>query len=182
MVFAAALGLGSACGGLTGESASFTTGAGAHGSSSNETGGNGGGIHFGGGGPTQHLTIQPTSATITITAKNSPKTQAFTAYLDGNKVDSASWSLDTYDAGTISTAGVFTTTGIVGGTVQVTATVGKQTATAELTVKVKLSEDVSQGPGDPGVSPGNKAALQGPPGRWIPDRTPPRSSIRTTRR
>ncbi len=164
LALAAALGLASACGGSTGDTGFTTASGGSKASSSSANGGAGGGIGFGGSSANQHLTIDPTSATITITAKNSPKTQAFTAYLDGNMINSASWSLDTYDAGTISTAGVFTTTGIVGGTIQVTATVGKQTATAELTVKVKLSEDVSQGPGDPGVSPGNKTALMGPPG------------------
>ncbi|HVY48762.1 MAG TPA: hypothetical protein VHB21_22895 [Minicystis sp.] len=162
MAVAAAVGLASACGGSgdTGSSG-FTTSSGSHGSGSG-SGGSGGGLVLPDGG--QHaVTVEPASATITITAKNGPKTQAFSAFVDGHKVDGAAWSLDSYDAGTISTAGVFTTSGIVGGKITVTAKVGTSTASATLAVKVKLSEDVSQGPGDPGVSPGNKAALMGPP-------------------
>ncbi|MBI4700573.1 MAG: hypothetical protein HY744_05320 [Deltaproteobacteria bacterium] len=112
------------------------------------------------------LSIEPAEATITITDKAAPASQAFKALYgtggSGSEVQ-ASWQLGSYDLGTISPQGVFQTTDIAGGKVKVVATFADLTATAELTVKVQLEEDVLSGPNDPGPSPANKAALQGPP-------------------
>jgi hypothetical protein len=127
-------------------------------------GGLGGGLGFGGNNGTQTLTVSPATATLTVNAKGTPVTQSFAALIDGSPVaGTVGWTLDTYAEGSISGAGTFTTTGLVGGQVTVTATVGKQTATAVLTVKVDLSEDVLADPTDPGPSATNKTALQGAP-------------------
>lgn len=127
---------------------------------------------FGVGGSTsQSLTIEPPTATITISTKGTPAAQTFVAKLGDTVVPSGvTWTLDTYAQGNIDGSGAFTTlpytgggVGLVGGKVKVTATVGADVATAELTVNVKLAEDVNQGMGDPGVDPANHTALEGTP-------------------
>src|SRR6185503_15145970 len=146
-------------GGESGSSSGPTMGTGASAGSS----GNGGDIGVGGGFNTNTLKIDPPAAMITLVDKNTPVTQAFTALNDGIPVSSnVAWTLDTYAEGDISAAGQFTTTGLVGGKVTVTATLGQQKATAVLTVNVDLHEDVLTDPQDPGVSPPNKTALDGP--------------------
>ncbi|MFO0614967.1 MAG: hypothetical protein U0414_20425 [Polyangiaceae bacterium] len=117
-----------------------------------------------GGSTTQSLTIDPPTATITITSKGAPATQSFVAKSGDTVITSGvTWTLDTYAQGNIDASGAYTTLGLVGGKVKVTATLGKDTATAELTVNVKVSEDVSQSPTDPGVNPANHTALEGAP-------------------
>jgi hypothetical protein len=151
-------------GGANNTGSNATGHAGATGSGAGTNAGGGGGDLGIDGGNTQKLTVSPASAMLIITNKAVPEKQTFTALLDGSPVSAQiAWTLDTYAEGAISAAGDFTTTGIVGGTVKVTATLGKQTATADLTVKVDLTEDVIADPTDPGVSPTNKTALQGTP-------------------
>lgn len=134
-------------------SGSAGTAAGGSNSASSSTG-------FGVGGNTsQSLTIEPPTATITISAKGVPATQSFTAKLGDSVVPTGvNWTLDTYAQGNVDGAGLYTTLGLVGGKVKVTATLGKDTATAELVVNVKLSEDV-----DAGIDPANHTALEGTP-------------------
>ncbi len=147
-------------GSTTGSSGTTTSGS----SGTSSASGGGGMQGFGGGTPTQTLTVSPPTATITIASKTTPATQGFTALLNGSPVTGQlAWSLDDYAEGTISPAGGYTTTGLVGGPVKVTVTYQNQTASAMLTVKVDISEDVSQGPTDPGVSAIDKTALQGSP-------------------
>jgi hypothetical protein len=125
-------------------------------------------------GPTVHtLSVSPAATTITIASETTPATQTFTALLDGSPLTvPLSWTLDTYAEGTISTAGLYTTKGLVGGTVTVTATYGDLTASAKLTVAVDISEVFLQSPTDPGPTVLNQTALQGTP---LPD--PGASSI-----
>lgn len=124
--------------------------------------GEGGDIGFGGQLMMNNLTVVPPQATITITDKNQPVKVDFKALLDGNPI-TPSWSLDSYAAGSISQAGQFTTNGMVGGQFVVTARAGSTTATAILTIKVNISENVLVDPQDPGVSPANHTALEGMP-------------------
>ncbi len=127
-------------------------------------GGDAGGIGIGGGPSTEVLTIDPPDATITITSKGATLTQGFQALSNGAPVGGqVAWTLDSYASGTISSAGQFQTIGLVGGKVTVKAVYGQKTATALLTVKVDLAEDVLADPQDPGVSPPNKTALEGAP-------------------
>jgi hypothetical protein len=117
--------------------------------------GTGGGVDIYG--STQTLALEPPTATITITSKTTPATQAFKALENGNPV-AASFTLDNYDIVSIDSGGLATTTGLLSGKVVVTATYNGKTASAELLVKVDLSEDV-----DTNLDPGNKAALGGVP-------------------
>src|SRR5262245_19371139 len=109
-----------ACGGGNGDSSATSQ-------SSHSTGsmGTGGDLGLGGSTNGNNLTIMPLTATITITDKNTPVMQAFTATLNGNPIsDKVAWTLNNYNEGDITKVGVFTTTGIVGGKVIVTASVG----------------------------------------------------------
>ncbi len=119
-------------------------------------GGTGGGIDVDG--SSQTLTVDPPTATLTVTSATTAVTQQLTALSNGSAVP-ATWTLDTFDIVTIDSSGLATTTGILAGKTVVTATYGGKTATAELLVKVDLSEDV-----DPSVDPLDHSALAGTPG------------------
>lgn len=139
--------------------------AGKAGAGNGGAGGEGGDLGFGGNLGMNILTVQPPQLTITITDKTTPVVADFKAYVDGNPI-TPSWSLDSYAAGSISPAGQFATTGMVGGRFVVTAQLGSNKATALLTVKVDVTENVMVDPNDPGVSPPNHTALEGTP---LPD-------------
>lgn len=117
--------------------------------------GTGGSLELDGG--QKELEITPPSAVLTITAKGQPTSQKFQAKLGGGVV-AAKWTLSSYDTVTIDNSGTVTTTGIAGGKLKVTATYGTVTASADLEVAVKLSEEV-----DTGIDPANKAALGSAP-------------------
>jgi len=138
-----------------------TTGDGGSAATNNGGGGTGGDLGFGGNLNMNQLAVKPAQATITITDKNVPVLADFQAYVNGNPV-SPSWTLDSYAAGSISSAGQFATSGMTGGQVTVTAQYGSSTATALLTIKVDVAEKVITDPQDPGVSPQNQTALEGP--------------------
>ncbi|MCA9596899.1 MAG: hypothetical protein KC776_26470 [Myxococcales bacterium] len=135
--------------------ASNTGGSGAKAGSGGNGAGTGGGIDVDGG--TQSLTVEPATITLTVNGAASPASQQFTAKANGSPVN-ASWTLDTYDIITIDASGLATTTGILAGKTVVTATYNGKTATADVIVKVDLSEDV-----DPSVDPADKGALGGAP-------------------
>lgn len=126
-------------------------------------GGAGGDLGLGGSINMNDLTVQPPQITLTITNKNQPVLADFKALVNGSPVMSASWSLDSYAAGSISPAGQFASNGMVGGQFVVTAQVGSSQATALLTIKVDVTEDVVTDPMDPGVSQANHMALEGMP-------------------
>jgi hypothetical protein len=89
------------------------------------------------------LSVDPPSANLKITNRGTAATQSFTAsVLQGNqqKVVEASWSIDRYEAGTISQEGAFSTKGFTGGTFIVTATFGGVTAKATVVVDVRLTD------------------------------------------
>src|SRR6185437_11573264 len=130
-----ASGTGSSTGGhATGAGSAGSTG-GEMSSSANSSGGPGGGFTFDAGNGMHTLTIKPATATITISSTTAPATQTFKALLDGSPVTgTVAWTLDSYAQGSISPTGALSTTGLVGGTVTVTASYGKEKATAKLTV------------------------------------------------
>lgn len=143
-------------------SASNENAGGSSGSAGSSSGGNGGIAPPDG--STSQLTVDPPTATLTITSKTAPVSQQFKALWGPNQQEvTATWTLDTYDLGGVTAAGLFETTGFAGGKVTLTADYGGSKATAEAIVMVDLSEDVLADPNDPGPSAGNKAALQGPP-------------------
>ncbi len=168
-----------ACGASSGNQASSTaSGTGGHAAGVGSTGGStsssagtggsaegaGGGFTFDAGNGMHTLTIKPATVTITISSTTAPATQTFEALLDGSPVTgTVAWTLDSYAQGSISPTGAFSTTGLVGGPVTVTASYGKEKATAKLTVDVQISETVSQGATDPGPSAQNTTALMGVP-------------------
>ncbi len=145
------------CGGGHGTSATAGTGAGAGSGGASGTGGTSftGGLHT-----LTSVSVDPPTATIAIqSGMMSP--QAFTAtahYSDGTMqtlTSGVSWSADSPGVGTIDAMGVYTTTGMLGGTVSVLAGYDGVTGSATLTVKLSISEN-------PGMVPMNVvAALQG---------------------
>ena len=112
-----------------------------------------GGPMFGGGdGSTAALTISPLHPSLTVTGPGS--TLQFTA-MEGSSTVQPQWTLDTVDIGTISSTGLFTASGLVGGVTTVTATLGSLTASTTLTVLLQLSAN----PGN--VAPGTQSQLTG---------------------
>ncbi len=145
-----------ACGG--GDGGTAQNGSGGGGSSGKDGGGGTGNIlDIDGNIDNQKLTIEPATATLTVTSKSVSQSQQFSAKLGGASVAPA-WALDNYNFVTIDAQGLATTTGFAAGKVQVSATYLGKTATAELTVNVIIAEDV-----DPGIDPGNHTALEGSP-------------------
>lgn len=122
------------------------------------------------------LALAPTSASLTVTSVVAPPTQLFTATLTtgaSHKTVTPTFTLDDYTLGSITAAGVFTPAGTVAGTVHVTATYAGLTATAKLTIAVKLTSsltDVTLPDGtviannSSAITAGDQTALQGPPG------------------
>lgn len=169
LVTACALGAFAGCGG--GDDGGTASNAGAGGGGKGGTAGtgssgSGGGINLDG--AVQDLKVEPASATISVTAKGTAQSQSFKAMVGQGQV-SATWTVSSTDIAQIDVKGVATNSGIIGGKVTVTASYGGKTATADLTVEVKLSEDV-----DTGLDAANKAALGGAPN---PDPGPTPSKI-----
>ena len=168
---ACALGAAAACSGDAESAASNDDGNSGGSSGSSGSGGSGGsGANEGGlldpdafADAAQVLSVEPATATLTITDKTASVTQDFDAVVSGNPVQ-AVWQLSTYDMGGIAGDGLFTSSGFVGGDITVTATYGAQKATATLTVMIQISENVLDDPAtDPGPSPVNLPPLQGAP-------------------
>src|SRR5262249_31534143 len=67
------------------------------------------------------LVIEPAKVTITIASKAQPATQSFKALVGGVEAPNVTWSLDSFDLGTIDKVGNFATSGLVGGTLKVIA-------------------------------------------------------------
>jgi WD40-like Beta Propeller Repeat len=106
------------------------------------------------------IVVDPPTATLTITNRGAALSQTFTAKTTGASPTNvtASWTLDKYEAGQIDAKGSFTTNGMVGGKAKVTAHYKKRTATADMKVLVKITEDLPAA-----ATPANKAALLGAP-------------------
>jgi hypothetical protein len=169
LVPAVALGCGSsgatASGGGHGGAAPATSSTGAGGLGGTSTASGEGGALLGtGGGNSSHgavvsLSISPAASTLLLPNGNPGVTsfQAIAHYADKTTamVSNVSWSADGLAVGAIDGMGTFTATGAQGGVVTVTATSGKQTATAQLTVEVQINEN----PG--GASGATQTALMG---------------------
>jgi hypothetical protein len=84
------------------------------------------------------LSIEPQNPTLTVTGPG--KKQQFAAVL-GNETVAAEWTLDSAGTGSISASGLFTASGLLGGTVEVTATSGGQTAQTALHIVLELTEN-----------------------------------------
>jgi hypothetical protein len=140
------------CGGSDDGGTAFN---GSGGGSGAKDGGGTGGIDIDGNIDNQPLTIDPPTATLTITDKTVVQSQQFTAKLGGAAVSPA-WSLDNYNFVIIDANGLASTTGFAAGKVTVNAVYNGKSATAELTVNVVIQEDV-----DPGIDPTNHTALEG---------------------
>jgi len=131
--------------------------------------------------PAGSLTISPSNPTVTVTITDgvvqAPSLQ-FQA-TSGTAAINAGWSVDQGSIGTITSTGVFTPTGTVGGVVNVIAGVGSTTASTAVTVILNRTQngftgsiDLTQpggyggvggeGPGGP-VSPSQATALQQTP-------------------
>lgn len=114
--------------------------------------GSDGGPKFGGDGLVEALTISPLHPSLTVSAPGA--TLQFQA-MEGTSTVQAQWTLDNVGIGTISSTGLFTASGLVGGIANVTATLGNLTASTTLTVLLTLNEN----PGN--VSPGTQSQLTG---------------------
>jgi hypothetical protein len=137
-----------ACG--NGVASSFSDGGGpAEGGSGRRDGGAGDGtmvLHPPGGdsGPQGTLSVSPKTPILKVTNTSVPS-QTFTASLDTGAVSksvTAAWSLSDYTIGSITSGGVFTPAGTIGGTVNVIATYGALSAMAKLTIEVSLSTNL----------------------------------------
>jgi hypothetical protein len=112
-----------------------------------------GDVNFGGDGQAGTLTVTPQNPVLTVTEGGPSVTQQFKALEQGNPV-AASWSLDTPGIGTIDANGLFTASGTLGGTADVTAQVGSDLGSTTLTIKLQIDEN----PG--GVSTATQTQLQ----------------------
>ena len=113
---------------------------------------------FGGGGTVTSITIDPPTAT--IDSMNSlPATQGFTVIghlsTGGTETLAATWSASNLQVGAIDGTGKYTANGSAGGVVTVTAASNGSQATAQLTVRLHLSEN----PGN--VGPAAQGQLTG---------------------
>ncbi|HEY1697711.1 MAG TPA: hypothetical protein VGG39_36375 [Polyangiaceae bacterium] len=108
----------------------------------------------GGGDVNGTLVIAPANKTLTVTYGQQSPTQTFTATINGGTVG-ASFAVDLGQIGSIVAAtGVFTPSGKVGGTANVTATFGSQTATTKVSVVVQLVDDGNPAGADAGADAG----------------------------
>ncbi len=116
------------------------------------------------------IAISPASATLTV-QNGAPLTQVFKVQghrADGTWVDlpaSASWSSDDPSVGTLS-GSTFTTSGTIGGLVNVTASYQGMSAAAKLTVKLAYSKDATGGLDDATMNLMRGATTPDPSTKW----------------
>ena len=89
------------------------------------------------------LTIAPLGPVVTVTTGQTPPTVQFTASVGGTPTGVA-WGIDRGEIGTISASGLFTPTGTLGGTGNITAVYGGEKATTTVTVNILTTQQ-----GDP---------------------------------
>jgi hypothetical protein len=152
--------------GCGGDDAGSTYGGG--GSSGDQSSGSSGqssGGDFGGGGSSGvnvlPLAIDPPTAKLSVMALGGRITQPFTLKegtgASAREVTGGTWTLDTYEPGTVAQTGVFTTSGRVGGKVKLQVKRGGAVATADIEVSLAVTSDIDS------PTPANKTALQGAP-------------------
>ncbi len=133
-----------------------------------ENGGDGGPSFDGG--LTTRFVVEPTTAELVVTQRNTPVSQAFTAKdVATSAVLQVTWVPDRDDLGTLGQDGVFTTQSLVGGTVKVRASHNGEWAEATLRIRVDLRDTNPSGNGalDPAVvnqldNPTAPSTSQGP--------------------
>ena len=82
------------------------------------------------------LTIAPLMPVVTVVIGQPVPTEQFTAYVGGVQA-SVNWSIDRGELGTISSTGLFTPAGTLGGVGNITAMYGKATQTTTITVVIQ---------------------------------------------
>lgn len=85
------------------------------------------------------LQVQPASATLVYAG--SPVTQQYQALQGGMVVGGVTWSIDNIMLGSINGTGLFTASGAIGGSSNVTATMGNATGTASVLVQLQLTSN-----------------------------------------
>ncbi len=178
-VSGACSGGGSGVAGGGGHSQGGADGGGAAGAaaSSGSAGSGGSGFDAGGDASTT-LVIDPQAPTVTVQTGQPLPTVAFQVKANGAPV-SAKWLIDRAEIGAIDNTGLFTPTGKVAGQATIEATVGAQTLSTTVTVKLELVDNgaaqTDAGPGGggylgvggeglgPAPDPSVQATLQSPP-------------------
>jgi hypothetical protein len=89
------------------------------------------------------LVIAPMTPVVNVTTGQAPSPVQFTATVGGMPTGVA-WGIDRGELGTISASGVFTPTGTLGGTANITAVYGSQKVTTTITVNILTTQQ-----GDP---------------------------------
>lgn len=144
----------------TDDAGALTEGDGASTGSTGSTGSGGGsGLDLGN---TQPLAISPDTASITVDpGAGSPDTVEFT--LEGADGKDVTWDYSNEAVGTVDQNGVFTPTGRAGGVVEVSAQVGDDTVTAEVTVTIEYRQNGSteSNPGSTGPGAGGLEGVGG---------------------
>lgn len=125
-------------------------------------GGSGGSLFptgSGGGTQQQSIFISPSNPTLDVEYGTPGQTVQFTATNAAGQAVSPAWSLNTPEAGTISQSGLFTSNGLAGGEILVSARLGDDSGSTTLSIHLHIREN----PG--GVSPGDEVILTSPGGQ-----------------
>src|SRR5262249_34842729 len=102
------------------------------------SGGVGGDFGSNGSGFMNDLTIAPTNPVLTY--KGQMLTQQFDCVRKGKKLN-ANWTVDNVALGTVSSSGLFTASGKLGGKTKITCQVGNDAASTNVTVNVVIQEN-----------------------------------------
>jgi hypothetical protein len=132
-----------ACGG-GGSNFGGDSGTGGDGSILDGNGGDGPGFNIQPDGSTSAITVKPPTATLQYTG--SPVSQQFTAYEQNQAISGVQWSIDNVQLGTIDGNGLFTASGLIGGTSNVNAVKGTDTGAAQISVQVQITKNVGNVP------------------------------------
>jgi len=98
----------------------------------------------------RYVTVTPVDPQITVETGKGVPTVQFEARVGGGPVP-AKWSLDRGELGTISSSGLLTPSGAVGGKAKVTAVVGSATGSTTVSVLLKVQQNgATQQNGNPG--------------------------------
>jgi len=95
-------------------------------------------------GSAQGLTVKPPSATLVY--NGSPVSQQYNAYEQNQQIGGVQWSLDNIQLGSIDSSGLFTASGTIGGTGNITATKGTASGTATVLVQLQITKNVGNVP------------------------------------
>jgi hypothetical protein len=125
----------------------YDGGTGTDGSSTNDGGTHGAGPD-GSTGPGQ-LAVQPANKTVLVTVGLPLPTVQYVATLNGSPV-AAAWLIDRGEIGSITSAGVFTPSGNLGGSANISASYGSLTAFTSVTVQISNTESGDPNYGDAG--------------------------------